>query len=291
MPARSLATSLLCASMCLASVPIASAAEPPPTPQTNPSPEDLERGRELFENGKSLYLDGSYDPAVAAFKQAYAVSGDPLLLYNIAQAHDRADKYDDAIEYFEYYRAFAPASEREALEEKVASLQRRKLKAQAEAADADEPAETGTETATETPRETKPDDGGQPTRSPASGTDDPGPIFGPAAIALTAIAAVGLGAGIGLGVASSRRGNDVENACTDNPVVCPEGAESDLDSSKNLALGADIAFGVGAAAAVGAVVVIAINASRRKKATTAARGGSRVAVGVHRRGASLRVRF
>lgn len=288
---QSLFSSLLCVAMVSVAVPVTARAEPPPTPASNPSEADLERARELFDNGKSLYLDGSYEPAIAAFKQAYGMSGDALLLYNIAQAYDRAEDYDGAIEYFEYYRAFAPANERDALTEKVDSLQRRKIKAQADAEQA----------AQEQPSETTPSDdngstdSGESSSTASDGGEDDAPagpkIFGPAAIALTAVAVVGLGTGTGLGLASRGRNGDAAALCTDDPILCPPEAQSDLDGGRRLALGADIAFGVGAAAAVGAIVVIALNARKRKKAQSAAAPTSRVAVGVMRRGASLSVRF
>ena len=274
--------------MSLAAVPIARA-EPPPTPASNPSEEDLARARELFDNGKSLYLDGSYDPAIAAFKQAYALSGDPLLLYNIAQAHDRAAQYDGAIEYFEYYRAFAPANERAALEEKVESLRRRKIKAQSEEPTEASPTPVDGDESGPADDEIEPlsDDGtGDDTATDSSDIR----VFSPAAIALTAVAVVGFGTGAGLGVASRRRTGDVNDQCADSPLLCPAGAEADLDASRRFALGADIAFGIGAAAAVGAVVIIAINATRRSKGQAAA-GPSRFRVAGHRRGASLQVRF
>ncbi len=289
---QSLCISLLCAAFSLTTVPIVAHADPPPTPASNPSEADLDRARELFDNGKSLYLDGSYDPAIAAFTQSYALSGDPILLYNIAHAHDRAGHYDDAIEYFEYYRAFAPASEREALEEKVEGLRRRKLKAQTE---------EGSSTETTDPGEPGP----QPTDEPGEGSDevvaaggdideDTGEteprIFGPAAIALTAVAVVGLGTGTGLAVASRGRNNDADALCGDSPVLCPVEAQSHVDASGRFALGADIAFGVGAAAGVAAIVVIALAASKRNKGEVAARA-SRFKIAAHRRGAGLQVRF
>ena len=129
--------------------PLRASAEPPPTHTTNPSAEELARARELSENGETLYAEGSYDAAIAAFKSAYEKSGDAVLLYNIALAYDRAGKFDEALEYLEYYRAFAPADERESLAAREDSLRKRRLRAQTEATEAnaaDDSADAGAPT-------------------------------------------------------------------------------------------------------------------------------------------------
>lgn len=287
MTVRGHLTTLLCASLCFAGVPLTAAAAEPPSPPTNPSDEDLGRARQLFDNGKRLYLEGSYDPAIAAFNQAYALSGDPLLLYNIAQAYDRADRFDEAIEYFEYYRAFAPPDESEALGEKVDSLRRRKLKAAADAAEDDtEPTPTAPPPDATTP---EPSD---PAPTPVDDEPDKPRVFGPAAIALTIVSVAGLATGAGLGVTSRRRSDDADGKCNDSPVLCPPEAESDLDASRNLGIGADVSFAIGAAAGVAAIVIIAVNASKRRKSSgTAGDASARVSLSPRRGGAGLRVRF
>jgi len=273
----------------VSSTPALALAKPPPPP-TNPSDEDMQRSTELFDNGKGLYLDGSYDAAIAAFEQAYALSGDPLLLYNIALAYDRAGDYDKAIEYLEYYRAFAPAEESAEIAEKVESLHRRKIRAQAEEPENDS-SEDGTTAAGGEPDEGPSDSGNTDEPTPRSKQADDRPaVFTPLAIGLAAGAIVAGGTGLGLGLASRSRNSDAESMCTTDPVLCPSEAESDVDSSRRLALGADIMFGLAGAAAVGAIVVIAINASKRKKATAAA-ASQRMALTAGRRSVGLSVRF
>lgn len=255
----------------VAGAPLVAYAEPPPDPPTNASEGELERAKELFENGKGLYAEGSYTAAIAAFRQAYALSGDPVLLYNIALAHDRAGNFDEALEYLGYYRAYAPESERGALSEKEASLRKRKLRAQTdEEAAAAAAAEQGDDETTDGPP--------SPTASPS----DDGPtdnnakpkqkLFTVPVWVLTGVSVVGLGVGTGLGVAALGRSDDAESQCMSDGMggtVCPREAESDADSARRLGLGADIAFGVGAAAGVVAIVLIVRNATRRKKASTA----------------------
>ena len=94
------------------SAALAMAGAPPadtkiPTPPTDPSEADVERSHALYENGFKLYQEGSYDEAIVAFRSAYALSGEPTLLYNLALAAERAGDYDMALEYLQAYRVFA----------------------------------------------------------------------------------------------------------------------------------------------------------------------------------------
>ncbi|MBV1857915.1 MAG: hypothetical protein KUG77_05840 [Nannocystaceae bacterium] len=270
----------------LAGAPLVAYAEPPPDPPTDATEGDLERAKELFENGKGLYAEGSYSAAIAAFRQAYTLSGDPVLLYNIALAHDRAGEFDAALEYLGYYRAYAPQSERAALSEKEDSLRKRKLRAQTDEEEAAaEAAEQGTDEEAEGPPPPKaslsddgpPDDTSKPRQK----------VFTVPVWVLTGVSVVGLGVGTGLGVTALARRDDADALCTANGMggtVCPQAAESDADTGRKMALGADVAFGIGAAAGVVAVILIARNASRRKKTQTAT-------LVPRSRGAGIQLRF
>ena len=270
----------------LAGAPLVAYAEPPPDPPTDATEGDLERAKELFENGKGLYAEGSYSAAIAAFRHAYTLSGDPVLLYNIALAHDRAGEFDAALEYLGYYRAYAPQSERAALSEKEDSLRKRKLRAQTDEEEAAaEAAEQGTDEEAEGPPPPKaslsddgpPDDTSKPRQK----------VFTVPVWVLTGVSVVGLGVGTGLGVTALARRDDADALCTANGMggtVCPQAAESDADTGRKMALGADVAFGIGAAAGVVAVILIARNASRRKKTQTAT-------LVPRSRGAGIQLRF
>jgi tetratricopeptide (TPR) repeat protein len=58
---------------------------------------------ELNERGSSLYAEGDYRRAVELFLQAYAIDGDPNLLFNIAACYEGLGDRDGALEK---YRAF-----------------------------------------------------------------------------------------------------------------------------------------------------------------------------------------
>ncbi len=280
---RQLSSLIVAASIAFA--PVAASAEPPPDPPTNPTDGELGRAKELFDNGKGLYAEGSYSAAIAAFRQAYALSGDPVLLYNIALAHDRAGDFESALEYLGYYRAFAPESERAALAEKEDSLRKRRLRSQNDAAEADKQTDDadGDEAASDTVEEPtantdEPTDTVQPTKQK---------IFTVPVWVATGLSVVGLGVGAGLGIAALGRSSDADALCmqADGGTVCPQSAESDAESARRMGIGADVALGVGAAAGIVAIVLIARNASKRKKANNAA------ALVPHAGGAGVQVRF
>ncbi len=269
----------------LAVAPSVAYAEPPPEPKANPSAEDLDRAKELFENGKGLFSEGSYDAAIAAFKRAYASSGDPVLLYNIALAYDRAENFDGALEYLEYYRAFAPDSERTQLAEKEESLRKRRLRAQS-SEDGGDDSSSGSDTQSGDQGSGESTSSGSPTDT--SAVDDGGPakpknqqkIFTVPVWILTGVAVAGLGVGTGLGVTALNRRSDADESCEGS--LCAASGKSDSESARNLAIGADVAFAVGATAGVVAIALIVNNAVKRKKANRATalvpvRGGAGLA--------------
>jgi tetratricopeptide (TPR) repeat protein len=83
------------------------------------------RAREIFENGVQLYEEGRYDLAVEAFAEAYRLSRRPALLWNLANAHEKLDQLEEALDALQRYRVYAEAGEREDVAARVRDLQRR----------------------------------------------------------------------------------------------------------------------------------------------------------------------
>ncbi len=229
-----------------------------PTPPSAPSEADQLRGKELFDNGYKLFQEGSYAEAIQAFRLAYATSGDPTLLYNIALAAERAGEYDLALEYLQAYRVHAPADEWDKLAEKAESFRKRKLNAQLEAQrSGGAPVQPAAE----------------PTAAPAKPVllDEPAPrerkIFGPAAAVFTSVAAASFATALGLGLAARGRDKAAADRCRDGDAgrLCSDDADADLSASRKFALGTDIMIGIGSAAALALVIVLATNAARKKK--------------------------
>lgn len=248
------------------------AAPPPPDAKVDPSAADIDEAKRLFDKGWALYKEKSYEPAIAAFRRAFALSGEPNCLFNISLAYDKLNDLEGAIEYLEYFRVYTKDTDMSTVDEMLDDLKSRKSDEEEDARLAALIEEQQAELPPEPPPETPP-----PPKEK---------LFGPGAIAATAIAAVGLGVGIGLGVTSQRRKNEADDACgmdPDGDRFCRGQAVEPLNDSRRFALGADIAFGIGAAAAVTAVILVAVRASRNKKAQSALVPG--------RRGAALVVHF
>lgn len=99
--------------------------------QAQVRPEELDqpardlRARELYDNGTTLYEEGLYDDAIAAFQEAYRISGMHRLLLHVANCHERAGRWEHAIAVLNRYRAYAAPDERERLKVRIAENRRR----------------------------------------------------------------------------------------------------------------------------------------------------------------------
>jgi hypothetical protein len=132
------------------------------------TPEEQERAqkdkdaREHYEKGITHYNLGEFDQAIAEFKQAYAISGAPGLLFNIAQAYRLQGDYKQALYFYKTYLRLLPdAVNRADVEQRIAEME----KLMADQAKIDEAK----------PKGTIPPDGGQPTDSgkPKEGDEKP----------------------------------------------------------------------------------------------------------------------
>ena len=79
--------------------------------------------KELYYNAVSLAEDGEYELAIEAFKVAYEASQKHVLLYNIAHLYEELAQYDQAIDYLNKYRIYAPEEERATLQEEKQRLE------------------------------------------------------------------------------------------------------------------------------------------------------------------------
>lgn len=236
-------------------------ADPPPDPKHDPTPVDIERAREIFRNGESLYTEGSYDGAIAAFRRAYQLSGEPNCLYNIALAYGRIDEFDAAIEYLQYYRAFVDEAQQADIVARIEGLQRRKDKTQERAAQ-----ERAAQERAAQEQEAKPELDAPPR---ADTPPPPARVFGPGAIATTVIGVVGIGVGAGLGVASLSSKDDAASRCgfdDGDTRFCPGSAQDSLRRARGLAIGADVSFAVGTISVVTAIALVATAARRNRRA-------------------------
>lgn len=102
-------------------------ADPAETPAEAPAADatDMERAATLFENGARLYDEALYDQAIEAFNASYELSGQHALLYNIANAQERAGDLEGTITTLNKYRIYASADEQAVLDRRVRTLENR----------------------------------------------------------------------------------------------------------------------------------------------------------------------
>jgi tetratricopeptide (TPR) repeat protein len=83
----------------LASLPLEARAE---------TPDARAEARARFKQAEAYYEAGAYDQAIAEYLEAYRLSAEPELLFNVAQAYRRQKDRPRAVEYFEKYLAADP---------------------------------------------------------------------------------------------------------------------------------------------------------------------------------------
>jgi hypothetical protein len=73
-----------------------------------PKSEDTLKAAALYDTGKRHFDIAEYAAAIAAWKEAYLLSSEPLLLFNIAQAHRLAGDCAQANRFYLNYKRVAP---------------------------------------------------------------------------------------------------------------------------------------------------------------------------------------
>jgi tetratricopeptide (TPR) repeat protein len=223
----------------LFSTPALAQEEPAEAPGTDPAGNaDLERGRELFQNGKTLFEEGQYADAIVAWEEAHRLTKRPKLLFNIANAHERLGDYQQAIDVLNRYRAFAEADEKDALERRLTNLERL-----SEEQEADREA---AQPVTPTPA---------PVTPPPSSGPGAGRVVG---VGLIGLGAVGIVSGSVMGLSANQAGDDAKDLCVakGDGYLCPAGATELLDQNRSRALTADLTLGAGVASAVVGTVLV-----------------------------------
>lgn len=111
---------LMLAAVLLASSTVA--AQPKPdAPQTDD--QKKAEAKALYDKGINHYNLGEFDPAIAAFRQAYGISSAPGLLFNIAQAFRLKKDYEQASYFYTTYLRLKPdAPNRADVEARIAEM-------------------------------------------------------------------------------------------------------------------------------------------------------------------------
>lgn len=222
-----------------------------PAPAVDPKAEQL---RELYARGQAAFDAGSYETAIEVFAEAYGISNDPNLLFNIAICHDRLGHYREAIDHLDRYVADSPDADKADVARRKQSLEmRREKEEEQKAAEAEremvEPAPATPPPAAAPPRER---------------------LFSPAAWTLTAVSASGFIVGITFGALSLTRRKSADCHDVEGDTVCSGDGARDARDSRRFAIVSDVGIAVGAVSAVAVIAILATRAARRNRASASA---------------------
>jgi tetratricopeptide (TPR) repeat protein len=88
--------------------PPAKAAPGGAAPAPSPDADSRAKAAAHFKQGQAFFQRGDYDRALAEYQAAFELSAEPLLVFNIALCHDRANRPEQALADFQRYLAQAP---------------------------------------------------------------------------------------------------------------------------------------------------------------------------------------
>lgn len=203
-----------------------------PQEQAGPDQATQARARELFLRGDRLYAEGRYDESVGAFLESYQLSGRPELLFNLANAYERLNRLEEALDALREYAPHTPSYDEETIQRRIRNIQER-IHEQEENRQAEE-ARIAEEVA-------------------ASGVlaDDGPDLTGP--IAVMAAGGAAAATGVVFAILAGSAGSDAEEACFSNG-LCTAAAQESIDDEKTFSLVADISGSLGAALLAGGIV-------------------------------------
>ena len=141
---------------------------------------DYDSAKRHFLTGRDLFERREFLRAAQEFQAAYDITKDPVVLFNIGEAYEKAGKVDEAIRAYEAYLGASSVADREEVERKLAALRRQRSRQQIPP-----PSPTPTPAPTPMPAPTPIPARPEPLASPPEPTLGPGPE-GPGAAGQTA---------------------------------------------------------------------------------------------------------
>jgi tetratricopeptide (TPR) repeat protein len=220
------------------------AATPAALAQPKGGPAAEAHAKELFAKGDAAYAEGRYEESLAAFHEAYTLSGRPQLLFNVSNALERLGRYAEALEALEKYLATGKPRERDVVQKRMANLKRRveEQKKEQERAAKDEE-----ERRQKDADERKKVEGEQPPTSatPAQPTGESPSRVVPIFLISTGAAALAAGGVFGILTLSAR--SEASKGCTSasGGNLCTGDVRSAIDREKTFGLVTDIALASG----------------------------------------------
>ncbi len=265
----------------------AQAQEPGAVAPAAPVDDEKERkAKDLYEQGNTHYDLAEYDQAIDLFKQAYALSHRPTLLYNIAQAYRLKGDCEQALQVYKNFLRVDPGSQfRAKVESRIAEMEtcvkdpsRKPVGKEAIQKDQSGGGEAGKPVDESRPRpDTLP-----PAASPASEGARGGGTKKLIGLVLGGVGVAALGTGVYFSLQATDKADQVASKC---PVENPcdwnadlEALQSDGEAAQRNAI---VLYAVGGAAIAGGVVMYLLGAKEASAAPQVSfvplRGGASVA--------------
>lgn len=203
--------------------------------------------RDLFAKGDAAYAEGRYEEALAAFQEAYTLSGRPQLLFNVSNALERLGRYAEAVDALEKYLASGKAKDRDVVQKRLANLKKR---VEEQKKEQDRLAKEDEERKAKEAEERRKADAEQPARTPTSSSPAQPPPESPSRvvpIVLISTGAAALAASGVFGILTLSARSDVSKGCTDGATgnLCSGDVRSAIDREKTFGLVTDIALASG----------------------------------------------
>lgn len=118
-------SSCLALSLALVFAPAMAGAQDPGGAPPAEDPEPLEAARAAFEAGQTAYEAGRFEEAATQFERSFALSQEPDILFNLANAYDRLRRDREALESYRRYLELRPdTSDRAQIEARIEVLGR-----------------------------------------------------------------------------------------------------------------------------------------------------------------------
>src|SRR5690242_762657 len=67
------------------------------------TPEQMQKAAELFDEAEKNYKVGDYEKALQGYKEAYVLSGEPDLLFNIGQCQRKLNRNEEALRTYKTF--------------------------------------------------------------------------------------------------------------------------------------------------------------------------------------------
>ncbi|HVY40635.1 MAG TPA: tetratricopeptide repeat protein [Polyangia bacterium] len=266
------------------------------------TPQQKQEIHQHYDRATRAYDLGKYPEAVDEYQKVYEIDGDPVMLYNIAQAYRLNDQPQDAIHFYRRYLQRSPeARNREDVERKIAAQEKvieEKRKAAAAVQPPPVPATPKTTTPKPAPVVIEPPPPPPPT--PIITTPQPVPEPEPPSNTQRIIGWSMVGAGVAAdvvavieGLRAKSRGDSLTNMQDPtNPPPFNESLQSEGKTANIIAIVCGIA---GTAVAVAGGVVLITNGSSSSSSDAPPSGGSTVSftpwIGPRLAGGGVGLRF